>query len=281
MKNLIKATGKIIFKNTPKTIDPNYTECKIAFKNMYRDSKNLMESLYNFYNSIQQVAHITKKISESACDIVNDSPQFYTQGRQMNYVSQEIDKLSMNFLKGQIDPYVFKPMENFIKEVEALKAMKKNRKEMRKEYDEIRGRVKKESEKSSNLDALRPLENELGISKQRYEEANYKFIYSTRSLLKRREQCLDLPFKNMMKILSQYLTGVSTQMMRLKSQFPNDVFDKSYATVANQKNLFSNPYANIPQTQPIVSPSPVPQIQQNIPQSQQSSQVDEKCLCLA
>lgn len=235
MKNIIKATGKIIFKGTQKTVDPEYTECKRVLKCLCADAKRLIEAAYNFSNSLQQAALLARKISATAAGVVSDSPQYRGHGQQLAAAAQEIDAMAGTQWKAQTAAHVFAPLEGFRRELEALRALRKNRCAARREFDEARAKAKREAERAGA--APRALEEELQAARRSYEELNARFIAGTRGLQRRRGECLDAPIRCLMATLSQFVGGAAARVGRVAPQMPLAQVEAQFPP---------NPYANLP-----------------------------------
>ncbi|OHT07554.1 hypothetical protein TRFO_05188 [Tritrichomonas foetus] len=261
MKQIIKNAEQALNIKPPKTIDPLYTEAKESFIKISKDTIIMIKSINNFLNDLERISRLSVRIGDGVASFFNDNPQYQPQGRNLSTVGQNVDRLTYQFLKPKLDPYVVQPLESFQAEIKRLKDVRSKLKVERKNYDRLRQKLQKLEGKNSNLNLVRETEGHMREAYNKYQSFNQDFIQSVKKLVASRPQCLDTPLTNMTNILSQYLGEVMKNVNSLRTTFPPQVFVQKYGP---SQEVTSNPYSQAPL--PDLGPNPYSQV--DLPPSQ-------------
>lgn len=248
-----------------KTVDPAYDQAKEQFKKLKLDTEKIIGSIVQMNTQLKTLASATKRFGDDLSTMfVNTQQNTKNEAKGISLFGGQFEKFTENILNKQIDSGVVSPLAVYHKEIKRLQVVKEKRKVARKEYDESRAKLKAYKDSNQKYEEVMAINAETEKAFQKYNELNQDFIMNVNRLAMQRTQSLDLPFRNLTNIMSQYLMQVFNEMSRMKVSFPPQVFAPRVPMA---------PVGTVPQAQPMpmpqqpmqmqFSPPPPPPVEEN------------------
>lgn len=214
-----------------KTKDPLYTRAKNKLKKILSEA----EQIDQIINSIEQLEKMLQLLSDASLTIGNDlsknfsdAPEQEKLRAQTNLnITKHFSALTNNFLIPRIDKNVIDSLSRIKEKANKLAVVKEYVKQFRQEFDlsravvknyEINQHYKKDDEIMKNAII------KMNKDKENYLDINKKFINSVNKLKKRKKTIFDVPLKNMICLMSQYMMLVFNEIQKYRTTYPPDLF---------------------------------------------------------
>lgn len=260
LKALKKATG--IVKDvaatvgipvTEKTIDADYTQAKEAFKTICLDTVQIIGCIIQMSNQMQVLSRSVTKIgADLEISFITASQNSKGEAKAIEMFGKQLESIVSNQFARLIDQNVVAPLSVYQKETDRLKDIQKQRKPLRKEYDQARSKLKWLQDHNGKVGEIEAQNQKTQEAYNKYSVLNNDFIQGVNRLVMQRAQYLETPFRNFVGIFSKFMCSVTNEMERVKTSFPPSTYNK-YAQFTP-----ANPYSQAQPQQAFYAPPPEP-----------------------
>ncbi|ODV62217.1 BAR-domain-containing protein [Ascoidea rubescens DSM 1968] len=235
-KAINRAGAQVMIKtgHVEKTVDREFDLEEKRFRSMEDSSLKLQKEAKQYFESLKSIMNSQTLITETFDSFYatnNDSYPLISkksnsvdndEGIVKNYL-KIIKELNDETFKSLNTPYketVLDPINKFCFYFNDINEAIKKRNHKKIDYDSIRSKVKKLSEKpSDDLNKIPKLEKELNYSKDLYESLNSELKLELPQLISLRVPYLDPSFESLVKIQLRFFTDSYTRLSQVQNSF--------------------------------------------------------------
>ena len=220
------AVTKITAPNIEKDYDPRYHEAKEKFLRLNLNFDKMVKLIKTFESNLEKLSKASLKLSSNMVEWLNDgSYEQQIKAKTALSFSKHFSALTINFLQPRVEPHVIALLSKYQDEINRLKEVRSQIKKTRKEYlKSISALEKLKANPTTDQMTIEEAQLTVKKNKEEYEKLNKDFVASVRKLDESKEQSLEVPFKNLLCLMSQYMMQVFKELQRFRTTFPPQTF---------------------------------------------------------
>jgi amphiphysin len=223
----------MITGHVERTIDKDFEVEHRRFETMEKATRKLQSEAKGYLDSLRAMTAAQTHIAETINAFHGDSAATNSDTTAVGYYLtsvQELDSETVRALDGPFRETVLDPIVRFIGYFDDVNEAIKKRDHKLKDYDSLRHKVRKLTEKPSNdVTKLPRLERELDNAKNVYEHLNHLLTLEIPQLLDMRVPYLDPSFEALVKIQLKFCTESYTRLAQVQ-QYLDAASREEYAT---------------------------------------------------
>ncbi|KAF5113186.1 hypothetical protein DV495_003344 [Geotrichum candidum] len=216
-----------------RTIDQDFEFEHRRFMTLEKASRKLQVEAKGYLDSLRAMTAAQTRIAETI-DAFHDTSA--TPSAEPTAVSfyltsvQELDSETVRAIDGPFRETVLEPIVRFVGYFDDVNEAIKKREHKLKDYDSLRHKVRKLTDKPSNdVTKLPRVERELDSAKEVYEQLNHQLTQEIPQLLDKRVPYLDPSFEALVKIQLKFCTESYTRLAQVQ-QYLDAASREEYAT---------------------------------------------------
>lgn len=219
--------------NIEKSVDREFEVEERRYRTMETASNKLQVEAKGYLDSLRAMSASQVRIAETMDSLYGDTGG-RDDGVSKYYLTsvQELDSETIKALDGPFRETVLEPVSRFCAYFVDINEAVKKRNHKRIDYDQMRHKVKRMTEKpSDDATKLPRLETELQATKTQYEELNSQLKSELPQLIDMRVPYLDPSFEALVKIQLKFCTESYTRLTQVQNYLDASTREE-YATGA-------------------------------------------------
>ncbi|KAI9810560.1 MAG: BAR adaptor protein Hob3 [Phylliscum demangeonii] len=218
-KNVNRATTQVMMKtgHVEKTNDRDYEAEERRFRTMESAALNLQKASKGYLDSLRAMTASQMRIAETVDTFFGDAGGRNAVSRAYKQAVEDLDAETIKSLDGPYRTTVLEPIARFCNYFPDINECIKKRNHKLLDYDALRAKVKKLSEKpDKDASKLPRAEREADAGRQAYEALNEQLATDLPALIDLRVPYLDPSFEALVKIQLRFCTEAYARMAQVQ-----------------------------------------------------------------